>query len=121
MIDVAVSIEALYTTSGQIMKKDDKGEAEPTLPAQPSWRLSNIHHGELSLRRPPRSIEKLQVRVWRDRLGLRHISNVKIASGDVVPYIWEADKFWKSTASGSQEAPKQHLAEVVRATLQGTI
>jgi mediator of RNA polymerase II transcription subunit 17 len=122
MIDIAMSIEALHATSEQIMKKDHKAEAGTALPAQPSWRLSDIHHGELSQRKFPGSIEKLQVRVWRDRLGLRYLSNVRIASGDIVPYIWEANKFWKSTASGRQEeAPKQLLAEVVRVASQGTI
>ena len=122
MIDIAVFIETLHATNEQITKKGLKGETGTALPAQSSWRLTDIHHGELSLRKYPRSIEKLQVRVWRDRFGLRHICNVKMASGNIVPYIWEADKFWKSTSSGGQdEAPRQQLDEVVRATLQGRI
>jgi mediator of RNA polymerase II transcription subunit 17 len=122
MVDIAVFIEGLRTRSGNNGKKADASQTRAALPAEHSWKVSDIHHGELSLQKLPHSIEKLQVRVWLDRLGLRHVSNVKKGSGDIVLYMWEADRFWKTTASGSrEEARKQHLPEMVRATLQGTV
>jgi mediator of RNA polymerase II transcription subunit 17, fungi type len=121
MVDIAVFIEGLRPRSGNNGKKANTGETGATLPAQRPWKVSDIHHGELSLQKFANSIEKLQVRVWPDRLGLRHVSNVKKGSGDIVLYMWEADSFWKTTASGSrEEARKQHLPEVVRGILQGT-
>ena len=120
MVDLAVFIEGLHTTSKNMGKKDEASETGAILPAQPSWRITDFHHAELSLQKPRCSAEKLQVKVWRDRLGLRHIFNVKKGSGDIVQYIWEADKFWKTTASdGQEEARKTHLSDVVRQLCKG--
>lgn len=120
MMDVAVFIEGLHKTSPQVVRQNDAGDTGPTPPAQLSWNVSDIHHGELSLQKIPPATAKLQVRVWQDQLGLRHMSNVKKGTGDMVSYVWESDKLWKTTASGRKEVPKQHLAAVAAATLHGT-
>jgi mediator of RNA polymerase II transcription subunit 17 len=121
MVDLAVFVEGLHNTS-EIVVKEEISETGATLPVQPSWKVTDFHRGELSMHQPSHAIQKLQFRVWRERLGLRHIFNVKKGSGDIVPYIWEAHKFWKFAPSGvREEADKQHLSEVLRGTLQGVI
>jgi hypothetical protein len=118
MIDLAAYIEALYTPHEEGEKRAENGKNRADLPPHFLWKVTDLHHGELCRQKAPHSAEKLQIRVWRDRIGIRHVSNVKKGSGDIVPYVWEADKVWKVTASGSrEEANKQRLAEVVRGTL----
>ena len=122
MVDLAKFVEELHSTSGEAGKKAETSETGATLPSQSSWRVTDIHHGELSLQKLPHSIEKLQVRVWRDRLGLRHVSNINPKkSADIVPFIWKADKSWKTTASGGlEDTDGLHLSEVVKRILQKT-
>jgi mediator of RNA polymerase II transcription subunit 17, fungi type len=115
MIDLAAYIEALHTPREEGEKRAENGKNRADLPPHFLWKVTDLHHGEFCRQKAPHSVEKLQIRVWRDRIGIRHVSNVKKGSGDIVPYVWEADKVWKVTASGSrEEANKQRLVEVVR-------
>jgi mediator of RNA polymerase II transcription subunit 17 len=122
MIDLAVYIEALHTTGEEGEKKADLPPPPPPPPPPHFlWKVADLHHGELCRQQAPHSTEKLQIRVWRDRIGIRHVSNVKKGSGDIVPYVWEANKVWKVTASGDrEEANIQRLTELVGGTLQQT-
>jgi hypothetical protein len=121
MIDLATYIEALQNPREESEKRAENGKNKADLPPYFPWKITDLHHGELCRQKAPHSIEKLQIRVWRDRIGIRHVSNVKKGSGDIVPYVWEADRFWKVTASGGrEEANKQHLTEVVKGTLRQT-
>ena len=123
MVDLATFIEELHNTSRNGVKTDGTGESRAKLPAQPWWSVTDLHHGELSLQKLPNSVEKLQVRVWRDRLGLRHVSNiVPKQSAEVVLYIWEAEKSWRTTTSDGQgDTSGLHLSEVLKQISPGTI
>ena len=123
MVDLATFIEELHNKSRNGGKTDGIGESGTKLLAQPWWSVTDLHHGELSLQKLPDSVEKLQVRVWRDRLGLRHVSNiVPKKSAEVVLYIWEADSSWRTTTSGGQEDTSGlHLSEVLKQTVPGKI
>ena len=116
MMDLAALIEGLHSASGNGEKVDETSENGAHSSAQPSLRVNDLHSGELLLRKVPGSIEKLQVRVVRNWVGLRHVSKIIARrSADTVPYVWEADKSWKTTASGGREDTNGlPLSEVVK-------
>ncbi len=116
MVDVTSFIEELSASD----RSHDKEQSTVDPAAQPSWRVTELHLGELSLQKQRNAIKKLQVKVWRNRLGLRYVSETAQGSSDLITWIWEARKCWKVTSEGREEEVEQLLPDVIKELLEAT-
>ena len=113
-VDIASFIEELSTSATVHGKEQDTLDQT----ARPSWKVTELHLGELSLPKHNNTIMKLQVKVWRDKMGLRCASRSAQGSKELVTWIWEETKCWKMTSEGREEVVEQHLPEVAQRLLE---
>ena len=113
-VDIAFFVEALHSKN----KLDDQSPEDPT---SVGWRVINPHDGELSMPQKSRGDEKIQVKVWHNRLGLRFVSRASkhARRSENTTYVWEAGRVWKATATEREQFDKQQLSQVVRELSEG--
>lgn len=74
------------------------------------WTPVDPHQGTLS--RGGNGQQRLLVRVWDDRLGLRHVSGPKAA--DVTAYLWDGREMELGDIRGKRKVETRTLLDIVR-------
>ena len=88
---------------------------------KPTWRLTDLHQAELLLQERASATRQLQIKVWRDEVGLRYLAKsaktrTSLAS-HAEHYLWHREKLHRFASGRKEEVPHKTMLEVVQGLL----